>query len=64
MNKTQEQINETYPKVLSDIDSEIVRAKMLLIENGYQVDDAFYNVVRKYREELRSLRSVVAINIE
>jgi CRISPR/Cas system-associated endoribonuclease Cas2 len=61
---TQEKIDEQFPIMIYDINEEINRVKMWANENGYHVGTAVYEVVRNYRNQLRSLRDVLRMNVE
>ncbi len=61
---TQEEINKEFPKIIQDLDNEIVRVKTWANENGYHVGTAVYAAVKRYRNELRELRKTLQINID
>ena len=46
--------------ILEDLDEELVRAKMFVNENGYHNGTAINAIVRRYRNELREYRRIVA----
>lgn len=64
MNKTQDQINKDYDEMLKFVNEEHSNAKLRTIEAGFQVDDAVYQIVRRYRAELSELRELLTMNIE
>ena len=60
----QEEINEEYPKIIKDIEDELIRAKNFCNENGYQIHTSIYPIVRRYRDELKTLKATLGMNID
>lgn len=61
---TQEEINDLYPEIIKDLDDEIIRTKEWANKNGYHVATAIYPIIKRYRNELKTLREVLRMNIE
>lgn len=57
--KTEYFNKETLVKILSDLDNEIDRSKIMVNENGYHHGTAFNAIVRSYRNDLKQYRKVV-----
>ena len=49
----------TLKKMIDDLDAEITRCKLFLIENDYHHGTSQYVIVNRYRNELKDLRKVI-----
>lgn len=45
--------------MIQDLDQEIARVKLFVNENGYHNGTAINTIVRRYRNELKALRSLM-----
>lgn len=51
--------NKTQSEMIADLDNEISRVKSFLNDNGYHMGTSIFNIVHRYRAELKELRTLL-----